>query len=443
MSVLSQISVGDVQYYYADSIPIHTAAKGSVCIVHEQGFDPAIYMNNNGGNVWVKLYIQTYGEIYYFGQGIDSYTLGTDTINSWYGGLTFNWQPGQGTTTIGAAGSSLDKTGFTINQVVTTSAGAYLNAGLMDTINPTTTLIKGNYSFSSNTRWNDVEGGLTFNYIAPQKYQGTTVQSNNAIESLTTFGLKNFVTGEWASQAYRYVAREAGGGSPSTKAYVPIGAKIDIIKVGEPRYGYVINENWSFGNFTGNGWTVVNDTTNQWYVGTAQTVNGTYGAYVSSDGGATATYNKTVNDVSHFYKNFTIPSSATTAYLIFDWKCWGENAAGATQYDYGAICIVDTGTTPVAGAEVITTEATGNGTTPVSIPSGNGRIGANRNASGTGQLGKFNEGYAGSNDFWSSTGIIMTNYIGQTKRLVITWKDDTTAGDDPPMCITNIKLIYY
>ena len=189
----------------------------------------------------------------------------------------------------------------------------------------------------------------------------------------------------------------------------------------------VFNETWETGSITGDtgGWTVANGATNAWIVGTATASGGTYSAYISNNGSSN-TYTNTVAQVSHLYRTINIPSSATSASLVFNWKAVGENAAGAAQYDYGAVVIADTGTTPVAGTEVSTTQATAGG---------NGRIGATTN------LGKFNLNYiAGGN--WNTETIDMTSYIGTNKRLIFTWANDTSLGTDPPMAIDNIVLSY-
>jgi hypothetical protein len=187
-------------------------------------------------------------------------------------------------------------------------------------------------------------------------------------------------------------------------------------------------ETWEGGNFTDNGWTVVNDgaTVNNWVVGTAEQADsgetGSYSAYISDDGGATASYNITDTGISHFYRDFTFTGATS---LEFYWKCWAENAAGVTQYDYGTVVITDTGTTPTAGSEVTTTQSAGAATT---------RLGATTNS------GKFNEGYGGSDNLWRKETISLNSYSGQTKRIVFTWVNDGSVGDDPPFVVDNIKI---
>ena len=193
-----------------------------------------------------------------------------------------------------------------------------------------------------------------------------------------------------------------------------------------------LNETWESGTYSGvsGGWTVVNGAqTNKWNVGSATTSGGTYSLYITNGAtGVTAanTYTNTSASVVHIYRTMSIPSSATSASLSFNWRCIGENSTAANQYDYGTVVIADTGTTPTAGTEVSTTQASAGG---------NGRIGATTN------LGKFNLNYvAGGN--WNTETIDMTSYIGLNKRLIFTWANDTSVGTNPPMALDNIVLTY-
>lgn len=218
------------------------------------------------------------------------------------------------------------------------------------------------------------------------------------------------------------------------------------------RLSFYVDDNWNeivtgdtetfnFSGFSGNGWTVVNDDTNFWVVGTSEFsgTNDTFAAYITEsnvtayygnelvgfENRALATYNNgaLTDQVSHFYKDFTFTSAST---LTFNWKCWGENGTGsAINYDYGAVVLTTTATTPVAGTEVSTAQApTG----------GNGRIGATTN------LGKFNLAYGGADNNWRTETINLGAYSGQTKRLVFTWVNDTSVGNNPPFVLDNIKI---
>ena len=210
--------------------------------------------------------------------------------------------------------------------------------------------------------------------------------------------------------------------------------------VNNDAYNFVTGdtETFNYKGFSGNGWTVVNGATNFWTVGVSEFSgsNDNYSAYITNanntdyygaefnnfDNRALAQYTIATTQVSHFYKDFTLTSAST---LTFNWKCWGENGAGATSYDYGAVVITTTATTPTAGTEVSTAQATAGG---------NGRIGATTN------LGKFNEGYGGSDNNWRTETINLGAYSGQTKRIVFTWANDNSLGDNPPFVLDNIKI---
>ena len=218
------------------------------------------------------------------------------------------------------------------------------------------------------------------------------------------------------------------------------------------RLSYYVNDTWNelisgdtetfnFSGFNGNSWSVVNDDTNFWVVGVSEFsgTNDNYSAYITSannttyygnelnnfDNRALAVFDTTpaTTQVSHFYKDFTFTSAST---LTFNWKCWGENSTFSSQnYDYGTVVIAATTTTPVAGTEVSTTQA---------VAGGNGRIGATTN------LGKFNEGYGGSDNLWRTETISLGSYSGQTKRLIFSWKNDTSVGDSPGFVVDNLKI---
>ena len=193
-----------------------------------------------------------------------------------------------------------------------------------------------------------------------------------------------------------------------------------------------LNETWETGFISGDtgGWAVINDTTNKWTVASGTSSGGTYSAYITTSVTGTTTainsYNVNVGQVSHLFRTISIPSSATSATLVFNWKCQGENGAAATSYDYGTVVISDTGTTPTAGIELSTTKA---------VAGGNGRIG------GDATFGKFNLNYIAGTQ-WNTETINMTSYIGLNKRLNFSWANDASLGAQPPLAIDNIVLSY-
>lgn len=293
----------------------------------------------------------------------------------------------------------------------------------------------------------NVDYGKT--YIAPNTVTpiaGTQVSSVYSVglsnyQSATTFTRQSIVLnkGEVTDQTKRLIFSWINNASAGTNPPFCV----DSIRI-----SFYVNDVWNealtgdtetfnLNGFSGNSWTVANDTTNFWTVGVSEFSgsNDTFAAYITTanittyygdelnnlDNKALAQYTSTAN-VSHFYKDFTLTSAST---LTFNWKCWGENGAAATNYDYGAVVITTTATTPTAGTEVSTAQA---------AAGGNGRIGATTN------LGKFNLTYGGADNNWRTETINLGAYSGQTKRIVFTFKNDGSINNNPPFVLDNIKI---
>ena len=104
--------------------------------------------------------------------------------------------------------------------------------------------------------------------------------------------------------------------------------------------------------FGTNNWTVVNGTqANKWFVGNVPTgFTGTNCAYISNNGtGTTHNYATGSASVTHIYRDVVFPPGQTCINLTFSWKNDGESG-----YDYLAVYLVNTGTTPVVGTELVT-----------------------------------------------------------------------------------------
>ena len=79
------------------------------------------------------------------------------------------------------------------------------------------------------------------------------------------------------------------------------------------------------GGLPGNGWSVVNSTINTWNVsGTAGPKSGLNSAYISSNGGVNYSYNKSVYQTSHFYRDVVVPAGHGSINLKFQYKSIGE-----------------------------------------------------------------------------------------------------------------------
>jgi len=162
--------------------------------------------------------------------------------------------------------------------------------------------------------------------------------------------------------------------------------------------------------FAGNGWTSANHggggTRNRWFIGnpTGVGATGTRAVYISSDGGTSYTYDNTRTSVSHFYRDVTIPAGVNNVTLSFNWKTQGESG-----FDYLAVYLVPTTTTPAGGT-----------------------------ALATGQLGS---NLSGSSTYQTFTMDLPCSVVGTTQRLVFSWVNDDEFGTTPPAAIDNISLI--
>jgi len=266
--------------------------------------------------------------------------------------------------------------------------------------------------------------------IGLNEYQGQATFSGETI----TLGSSSQLAGETKRLVFSWVNDGVSGTQPPMAIDSLRIHFFNGIYIAPPPAGIdIFNETWETGSMSA--WTVTNNVTNQWEVGTAVVETGTYGVYGSDDGGTTSGYDASAF-VSHFYRDIVIPSSATTSEvtLTFSWNCnMDDNGAGATQYDYGTCNIIATGTTPAANTEVSIVLASAGG---------NGRI----NQTGA-NIGKFNADYRYGGTYsniWFTEIIDLSAYIGQTKRLVFSYKGDGAAPQDlaPAFAIDNISLSY-
>ncbi|MFZ4633963.1 MAG: beta strand repeat-containing protein, partial [Saprospiraceae bacterium] len=174
--------------------------------------------------------------------------------------------------------------------------------------------------------------------------------------------------------------------------------------------------------FAANGWTVVNGAgiANQWFVGTAPTLFANNSAYVSDDpAGATHNYNNASGSLVHFYRDIILPAGETNLTYGYDWYCQGESTYDFIQISVGPTSIVPVAQSGITGSVTITNPL---------IP-------------GTTVIGAHN--LLGTVQTVSST--ISSSQFGNcfapvTIRLFITWRNDGSAGTQPPAAIDNISL---
>lgn len=152
-------------------------------------------------------------------------------------------------------------------------------------------------------------------------------------------------------------------------------------------------------------WGVVNGTeTNGWFVGMATaSAPSTYSVYISDDAGTTNNYDNTAYSIVHIYRDIEFPAGINPVNLSFDWRADAESCC-----DYMRVYLVDPTVIPVDGSFL-----------------SSGQIGGNYNAEPT----------------WTSASIDLDPGLQSTiKRLVITWKNDGSAGNQPPAAIDNISF---
>ena len=142
--------------------------------------------------------------------------------------------------------------------------------------------------------------------------------------------------------------------------------------------------------------------TNKWAVGTATANGGSKSAYISNDGGTSNIYRTSSVSVTHMYHTVTFPVSSQPYTLSFNWKGMGE-----IGYDDLKVYLAETLSPVTAG----------------SVPSGT-------------LLGT----YQGASSWQRATSSIPASNSGTTKRLVFTWRNNGSDGDQPPIAVDNIVL---
>jgi len=154
-------------------------------------------------------------------------------------------------------------------------------------------------------------------------------------------------------------------------------------------------------------WVIVNGTqTNKWHWGTATKNTGTHSLYVSNDSGTNNSYDETQASISHFYTDVNFPSTGQDFYLRFNWKANGQDATN----DYLQIYLTEPTITPSAGTEL------------------------SAGALVTGAL-------SNSNTWQNFSTQLPANLAGSTKRLVFSWKNNSSTGTQAPAAIDNIRIV--
>ena len=176
-------------------------------------------------------------------------------------------------------------------------------------------------------------------------------------------------------------------------------------------------------SFAANGWTVVNGAgvTNQWFVGTVANLFPNNSAYVSNDvAGATHTYTNTAGSLVHFYRDVTLPAGQTNLAYSYQWYCQGESTFDFWQVSIGPTSIVPTAQSGITGSVTLLNPL---------IP-------------GTTVIGAHNlQGTVQTTSGTLSSASLGNCFVPVTIRVFFTWRNDGSAGTQPPAAIDNISLI--
>lgn len=160
---------------------------------------------------------------------------------------------------------------------------------------------------------------------------------------------------------------------------------------------------------------IINDVLNKWHIGNAINYGGQSALYISGDEGVSNVYlNNDKDQVSHVYKDFTIPANAVELGINFDWRCQGDGSASYPD-DYFSVWIVPATYIPVEGVQ--TTIANSGGV----------------------QIGRpvYNQRAVFLNERLVLDG---TRYQGQTMRLLFEWTNNSFSEYQPPAAIDNLEV---
>jgi subtilisin family serine protease len=156
-----------------------------------------------------------------------------------------------------------------------------------------------------------------------------------------------------------------------------------------------------------NNWQVLKtNQTSYWTGGTATFDTGTSAAYITNNG-SDNNYTLTASSVSHLFRDLSFPSGTDTFKLRFVWKGQGQ---GAGPYnDYLRVFLINPGDALSAGTELST-----------------GQLGSTYNL----------------NPAWTEVTLDLPEALnGLTKRLVFSWRNDSSSGTQPPAAVDNIRVV--
>jgi len=341
-----------------------------------------------------SLYTVTGNSIFYAKWNVTAYTVSFN-LNSGSGTA-----PSSQTVTVGSnitalpAGTGITRSGYVFGgwNTLADGTGTNYNAGASYTPAGNTQTI------TLYVKW-IVAYTVTFNTNGSGgTVSSQTVGSGSSIATLPSTTWTDYVFDGWNTSANGTGTSYAAGSSFTPTGNITLYAQ-----------WYIFKE-----DFEGtNSFTIVNGSEpNKWHVGTATKYEGTKSAYISNDGGISNAYTSTSYSGVHMYRNVKFPSSGTYT-LTFYWKSMGTKYS-TNYFDYLAVSLIETSSTPSAGLEVIPTST----------------------------LARYASDY-GTVPGWNSATVSITisEQYGTTKRLVFSWINTNNAtNDQPPAAVDNIVV---
>lgn len=149
--------------------------------------------------------------------------------------------------------------------------------------------------------------------------------------------------------------------------------------------------------------------TNKWAYGSA-TGNPANAIYISNNNGAANEYTITAPSVVQAYRDIIVPPGTTNVTFKFDWKSDGEN-----NNDYMRVWLVPTSYMPVAGTQTAAD--------PGRIP-----IAGNFQMQNTWQT-------------YEDPALDVSSFAGGIMRVVFEWRNNASAGTNPPAAVDNVMIV--
>ena len=389
--------------------------------------EPAVYSRNNSGAILTKdvHYTLSYGENKNVGEGTIIVTGISSNNKGSSGTVTFNITPKEltvsnaqvaskiydGATDAAISGGTLQGICGSDDVSLANFKGLFASANVGNGISVSSQMFLigdkvGNYELTQPA----LVGNITPKALAANAIQSIPAQLYNYVGGQIT---PDVVVKDGAITLAKDVDYTV-----SYDNNIEIGKEASVTITGKGNYGGLATANFEIIPFlfvesfeSGSGWTLVNGSqTNKWMIGTATSYNGIRSAYISNNNSANQ-YATNASSTVHIYRDITFPISNSNFTMTFWFKGIGEaNSTGSITYDYMQVRHSATNNAPSAGS----------GFTSGTL------IGTN---------------YLNNPD-WSQKTITLpaATFSGQTRRLVFTWINDVSGGNQPPAAIDDINI---